>query len=147
MSLSEWMSKSAGILKDFKEIIAAVILISGVIFGGLRYFASADSVIKLECGLESQKVLTIERDTEIGNIRDKLAAQDRAKLLTDFLLLIQNENSDSNDLTRFKQALKQHIRPKIDEIRKDIVALDIKAAEINKEVILWENKVAKRTCP
>ncbi len=147
MSFSEWLSKSAAVLKDFKEIIAALILVGGVIFGGLKYFAPADVVAKLECGLESQKLLAIERDSEISNIRDKLAAQDRERLLTDLLLLIENESDDSDELKRFKRSLKQHIRPKIEEIRKNIIKLQIEAARINKEVISWENKVAKRICP
>lgn len=147
MSLSEWLSKAAAILKSFKEIIAALILVGGVIYGGLQYFAPADVVEKLECGLESQKLLAIERDSEISNIRDKLAAQDRERLLTDLLLLIEIESGESDELKKFKRTLKKHIRPKIEEIRKEIVKLEIEAARINKEVISWENKVAKRICP
>lgn len=134
-------------IKDFKELIASLLFLTGVSFAAYSHFAPADRVAKLECALESQRVLAIELDKQNSNFRNRIAAQDNERLLTDLLILIMKERQDSPALKSFRDDLVEHIKPKIDEARSVINELEIEAASINAQVTNYQNKVTKKECP
>lgn len=134
-------------IKNFKELIASLFFFSGILFAAYNHFAPADSVAKLECALESQRVLAIELDKQNSNFRNKIAAQDSERLLTDLLILIMKERDDSPALKSFRDDLIEHIRPKIEKARSAINSLEIEAARINSQVTNYQNKVTKKECP
>jgi hypothetical protein len=134
-------------IKNFKELIASLLFLAAVSLAAYSHFAPATRVDKLECALESQRILAIELDKQNSNFRNRIAAQDNERLLTDLLILIMKERDDSPALKSFSSDLIEHIKPKIEVTRSTINNLEIEAASINAQVTNYQNKVTKKECP
>lgn len=147
MPSSEKLSITFKFIKDFKEVVTIIVFFFGLSLAAYSHFAPASLVLKLECGLESHRLLAIKLDEQSSNLREKISSQEQERLLTDFLLLIVSQPAATDDLKLFKKNLVDHLKPKRDSIRKKVTDLEIAAAEINKEVTQAENKVTKRVCP
>lgn len=133
-------------IKDFKEIIAAIIFLIGALIAGYSYFAPASVVKQLGCALDNQRFLTIAGDAQINNFRDKISAQESENMLTDFLLLLVVEDGDSEELRRFKKRLSTELKPKIALARAEITSLEVHAAAINENIRTLEQKISRREC-